>query len=77
MREGMGQVTVTVLALDPTAPGTLYAGTEHHGLFRSADAGEHWTPLGFAEMSIYAIVIDGTRGSMWVGTEMGVFRWEP
>jgi len=76
-REGMGRVTVTSLVLDPTAPGTLYAGTEHQGLFCSADAGEHWVPWGLAGMSIYAIVVDEMEAGIWVGTENGVFRWEP
>jgi len=72
MRDGM-----TTLAQQATARGALYAGTEHQGLFRSADAGEHWIPWGLAGISIYAIVIDETDGGMWVGTEMGIFKREP
>jgi hypothetical protein len=57
--------------------GVLYAGTEHWGLLRSTDAGEHWTSWGLEDTSVYAIVIDEDTGVLRVGTEYGVFRWQP
>ena len=33
------------LAVDPSDPQTLYAGTVGYGLFRSIDGGQHWQPL--------------------------------
>ena len=43
-----GGVNVNVLALDPTNPSTLYAGTfiiPGGGVFKSTDMGAHWTPI--------------------------------
>jgi len=36
---------VLALAIDPTAPSTIYAGTYGGGVFRSTDGGDTWTPV--------------------------------
>src|SRR4051794_2839609 len=36
---------VRSLCVDPTSPATVYAGTEPIRLFRTTDAGDHWTEL--------------------------------
>src|SRR5215472_4191172 len=36
---------VKALAVDPTSPSTIYAGTSLSGVFKSADSGRTWTPL--------------------------------
>lgn len=36
---------ITVLAVDPSAPGTVYAGTRSGGLFKSVDDGGRWTEV--------------------------------
>jgi 7,8-dihydropterin-6-yl-methyl-4-(beta-D-ribofuranosyl)aminobenzene 5'-phosphate synthase len=67
--------TVTSLALvmeDARWPAIL-AGTEHHGLYRSADHGVSWQPWGLQATSVYAILVDGA-GTVWLGTDQGVFR---
>ena len=66
-------MTVTALLLNPTDPLTLYAGTEHHGLFRSTDGGEHWQPWGLEGTSVYTFLVD-RAGAVWVGTDRGIFR---
>ena len=65
--------TIAALAINPSAPATLYAGTFGGGIFRSADAGATWAVAnsGMDSLSISAIAIDpanpatvyaGTRG---------------
>ncbi|HXO43492.1 MAG TPA: hypothetical protein VN999_18735, partial [Thermoanaerobaculia bacterium] len=39
---GQGGGQVSALAVDPAAPGTLFAGATMGGLFRSGDRGSHW-----------------------------------
>jgi len=36
---------VTAIAIHPTNPNTVYVGTAQGGVYRSLDAGAHWTPL--------------------------------
>lgn len=40
---GLTDTLVTVLAFDPVAPETLYAGTTNGNLFKSLDGGDQWT----------------------------------
>ena len=70
---GLERMTVTALAFGPEGSDVIYAGTEHHGLYRSADGGKRWEPWGdeFRHASIYAILI-GEEG-VWVGGEGGLF----
>lgn len=58
---GLDGVTVQALAISPlfAADTTVYAGTEQHGIFRSADGGDCWQPLP-ASASFGAI------NSLWV-----------
>ena len=37
------ELTVAALALDPTTPATLYAGTRR-GVFKTTDGGTNWRP---------------------------------
>ena len=71
--DGLGELTVNALAIDPGKAETLYAGTEHHGMYLSIDGGGHWIPWGLKDLSIYSIVIDDS-GRIWAGTEEGVFK---
>jgi photosystem II stability/assembly factor-like uncharacterized protein len=48
---------VNVLALDPTAASTIYAGTAH-GLFKSTDGGNSWASSGLSGTSISVLAID-------------------
>ena len=42
-RSGLAGESVVTLAIDPTAPRTLYAATSN-GVFKSTDAGTNWQP---------------------------------
>lgn len=39
---------INVIAVDPKNSQTVYAGTEHMGIFKSTDAGLTWTEVGYA-----------------------------
>jgi ligand-binding sensor domain-containing protein len=66
-------LTVMALARGATEPRKIYAGTEHGGLFLSSDGGEHWQPWGLEGRSLYTILA-GRTGTLWLGTDQGVFR---
>jgi photosystem II stability/assembly factor-like uncharacterized protein len=76
--------TIWSLAIDPTDPDTLFAGTRPAGVWRSRDGGRHWQKLAVdiaAECSIgtpfvtaLAVDPDDPR-TIWAGVEIdGVFR---
>ena len=50
--------SVSILAIDPKTPATLYAGTDSSGVFRSTDSGTTWKAAGIADGSILPLVID-------------------
>src|SRR5438067_2237709 len=68
---------VRVLVANPVTPTTLYAGLvndstyPYSGVFKSIDGGNTWTsssvglpPVGSAEASVYALVMDPTNPSI-------------
>jgi len=82
--EGIRGQSVRALALSPSRPETLVAGTLE-GVFRSQDSGEHWqriSPLGHAEIrDVESVAIDprqpetiyaGTWHLPWKTTDGGV-----
>lgn len=50
---------VTALLADPARPGTIWAGVEIDGLFRSRDAGHSWQPIGkgLSSRDIHALAL--------------------
>lgn len=65
------------LAIDPSSPGTLYAGTQRN-LFKTADGGQTWTPLPGVSGIVHALAIDSLSPSrvfagLGVGTSPSVF----
>jgi photosystem II stability/assembly factor-like uncharacterized protein len=63
--------------VDPSAPETVYAGDYLQGVFLSSDGGAHWMTInqGLPETSIYSLVISAS-GEVYVGTNVGVFKYE-
>ena len=71
--------SVSALAIDPTAPQTVYAGTPGGGgVFKSTDGGNNWKAIntGLTSTDVKALVIDPTAPQiLYVGTDgNGVFR---
>jgi len=65
---------VTALAIDPTIPTTLYAGTV--GVFKSTDGGSTWSAVntGLTNTAVRALAIDpATPTTLYAGTDGGVF----
>src|SRR3990172_1064061 len=75
---GPGGGTVRVLAIDPSAPSTIYAGTYGGGVFRSTDGGPTWGPIntGLSNLYVFALAIDPSAPStLYAGTDgEGVFK---
>ena len=69
---------IAALAIDPTMPATLYAGTSGHGVFKSTDGGLHWSAAGtgLPPGSVTALAIDPTSpATLYAGTlDGGVFK---
>jgi len=70
---------VSALAIDPTTPSTLYAGTNGGGVFRSTDSGANWNTVnnGLTDLNVHALAIDPqTPSRLYAGTDGGVFDIE-
>lgn len=69
--------SIPALAIDPTAPTTLYAGTDGSGVFRSTNSGG-WAAANTglpANLIVYALAIDPTTSAtLYAGTSGGVFK---
>jgi hypothetical protein len=71
---GLTNGDVRALALDPTNPSTIYAGTNGGGVFLSSDAGLNWSAsnAGLTNLAIRALVLDPTTPStIYAGTDGG------
>ncbi|MBI4663229.1 MAG: IPT/TIG domain-containing protein [Verrucomicrobia bacterium] len=64
------------LAIDPSAPATLYAGADHGGgVFKTTDGGATWSASGLAARQVFCLVIDPTNPqTVYAGTDRGVFK---
>jgi cysteine-rich repeat protein len=74
---GLTDTNVNALAIDPTTPTTLYAGTYSGGVFRSLNGGSSWSAVnaGLTSTSVLALAIDpATPTTLYAGTYDGVFK---
>jgi uncharacterized repeat protein (TIGR01451 family) len=69
---------VYALAIDPSTPATVYAGTAVGGAFKSTDSGGSWTAVnaGLTNLAVMALAIDPSRpATLYAGTNGGgVFK---
>jgi YVTN family beta-propeller protein len=82
--QGLGDAQVYALAVDPSTPSTLYAGTAVYDrgswmgtVYKSTDAGRTWSAAnsGLAGAPIWALAIDpATPTILYAGTNSGVFK---
>jgi len=65
--KGLGDLYVDALALDPSSPGTVYAGTLA-GVFKTVDGGRSWGPmsagLSGSGLFVHVVVIDPAAPSV-------------
>jgi photosystem II stability/assembly factor-like uncharacterized protein len=65
------------VAMDPSAPATLYVGNGQRGVFKSTDRAETWTAMntGLGDLRVDTIVLDPvTPQTVYASTESGLFR---
>ena len=70
---GLTNLSVNALAIDPTTPATLYAGT-NGGVFRSTDSGGTWAAFntGLPNLPVNALALDPTGATtLYAGLEGG------
>ena len=69
-----GGAEVFALAINPTTPTTLYAGTHHGGVFESTNGGSSWNAVntGLTDTSVLALAINPTTPTtLYAGTNSG------
>ena len=69
--------SVPTIAVDPSNPSIIYAGTSVSGLFRTVDGGTIWSPAntGLTSPFMLSLAIDPTTPStVYAGTYGGVFK---
>ena len=77
VNSGLTDTYVYALAIDPSTPVTLYAGTGFGGgVFKSTDAGSTWTAFnaGLGNLTVHALAIDPTTSRLYAGTGGGVYE---
>ncbi len=75
-------IDVTVVALDPDHPGTVYVGTGEGAVYKSTDGGTTWQrestgleTAGREAIGVIALVVDPTHlSTLYAATGPGVFR---
>ena len=68
---------VSAIAIDPQIPGTLYAGTDGGGVYKSSNGGMNWTAIntGLTNTFVNTLAINPqTPETLYAGTGSGVFK---
>jgi photosystem II stability/assembly factor-like uncharacterized protein len=67
--------SISALAINPGAPQTIYVG-EYGSVYKSTDDGIHWDEInsGLPLARIFTLAVDPDAGSVYAGTEIGVYR---
>jgi len=74
---GIPETHITALAVDPSNPSGLLAGTVDAGVFRSIDGGRSWTPASVPPggQQIYSLAFHlGSPGTVYAATGNGVIK---
>ena len=81
LSQGMTHSRVIAMAIDPTYPATVYAGTKGDAVFKSHDGGQAWRSMrsGLDDVTITAVVNQfvfdpADSNHIFLATTMGVFE---
>ena len=81
LSKGMSHSRVIAMAIDPTYPATVYAGTKGDAVYKSHDGGQRWASMrsGLDDATISSVVnqfvFDSTDSNhIFLATTMGVFE---
>src|SRR5713101_2671999 len=70
---GPGDAVVNALAIDPSTPTTLYAGTDN-SVFKSTDGGNTWVNTGLTAFYLLALAIDPRTPTTLYAAGNSVFK---
>lgn len=66
---------VRTVAIDPSNPSVLYAGTFGGGVFKTVDGGESWQNVGLTDRNVFKVTIDPhDNQTIFVASTVGVAR---
>ena len=68
---------IYALAIDPSSPATLYAGTDSNGVYKSVNGGASWTAVnaGLTNTTVLALAVDPSApAKIYAGTFGGAFK---
>jgi photosystem II stability/assembly factor-like uncharacterized protein/Tol biopolymer transport system component len=73
---GLRDLSVQALAIDPATPTTLYAGTQFGGgVFKTIDGGASWTSRSIPASAVLTLAIDPVAtATVYAGTNLGLFK---
>lgn len=77
LQTGLPNNVVDSIAINPSIPSTIYAGTQGSGIFRSVDGGESWAAAntGLTNLTVLSLATNSSAPStIYAGTGSGVFR---
>jgi photosystem II stability/assembly factor-like uncharacterized protein len=67
--------SINALAIDPSAPKTLYATAENGGVFKSIDGGDRWRPTALTSSYLKTLVLDPSNPAIiYAVGDSGAFR---
>lgn len=77
INNGLANLSIQNLAIDPLHPGTLYAGTKSGGVFKSTNSGGTWVNASAGlptAASITGLAIDGGGAVVYASADSRIFR---
>jgi len=75
INNGLGNLSVQTLTLDPSDAATIYAGTAGGGVFKSSDGGDSWSATGLTNAYVRSLVVDpGSPSTVYAATASGMYK---
>lgn len=66
---GLHDSAIHAIAIDPTNPLVMYAGSDGHGVYRSTNGGTSWATHGLANQRVFTVALDpATPDRLYAGT---------